>query len=489
MNTTKTDREIRAVCKDKMFWRKLKLRLLKLQKRIYRAFILGNIKVGRRLQKTLISSWSAKCLALKKAITKFKQKKIKFLPSLVIVNLAKDLKLNSNQRLALKPSSQLSQFKLVSDKALQILVLMAIEPEKQAKQQLKQKADSVWVFDDRDYSKRDIVKAVFNNICHQPQFLLKVKIKTNALYSDKSKLSRELKSFPRLNRQLKLWLKKEVAQTNKLFDKCIVDAKSERPSQTSFWLTKILVDRLFERAIEQFDLQLPEKLKIIKYHQEILLFNPDLMAIEQFQLLLWQCLQELELPLNYLQMSIVHTLNWHNNKQPGFNFLGFNFMQSSLGKHHSRQSHLGELLDFKTIVAPSKNEMKKHDWELAKLIDRLKAAPAEILISRLNTKLAKWTNYYSLLVEKELFDRRDRILFVKLWYWANYRHPRKSARFIWEKYWRKTVDRGWVFTANSSRSISVRLNSYAKFFEDKSTQLKRYVSEEPCEGKLSRTVL
>ncbi|MGL5806471.1 MAG: group II intron maturase-specific domain-containing protein, partial [Xenococcaceae cyanobacterium] len=250
------------------------------------------------------------------------------------------------------------------------------------------------------------VKAVFNTIRDRPQFLLQVKIR-------------------------------------------------DCQSQTNFWFTKILVDRLLERAIEEFNLQLPEKLKIVKYHEQILVFNSDLTAIEQFKIVLQQCLPKLNLPSHFLEMSIIHTLDLHNNERSGFDFLGFNFRQYVPSKHHACKNNLQKPLNFKTIVTPNKEEIKKHDRELGQLIDRLKTAPANILIAQLNSLLSKWTNYYSLLVEKNFFHQRDRLLFVKLWHWACYRHPRKSARFIWKKYWQKTIDNGWVFTATSSNSISV----------------------------------
>ncbi len=47
-------------------WRKLERRIFKLQKRIYRASIRGDDQTVRRLQKTLINSWSAKCLAVRR---------------------------------------------------------------------------------------------------------------------------------------------------------------------------------------------------------------------------------------------------------------------------------------------------------------------------------------------------------------------------------------------------------------------------------------
>jgi RNA-directed DNA polymerase len=44
-------------------WRKLEGRVYKLQQRIYQASIRGDVKTYRRLQKTLMNSWSARALA------------------------------------------------------------------------------------------------------------------------------------------------------------------------------------------------------------------------------------------------------------------------------------------------------------------------------------------------------------------------------------------------------------------------------------------
>ncbi|MEH2002799.1 MAG: group II intron maturase-specific domain-containing protein [Nostoc sp.] len=45
-------------------WRKLERRVFKLQKRIYKASLRGDVKAFRRLQKTLMNSWAAKCLSV-----------------------------------------------------------------------------------------------------------------------------------------------------------------------------------------------------------------------------------------------------------------------------------------------------------------------------------------------------------------------------------------------------------------------------------------
>ncbi|WP_442921891.1 reverse transcriptase N-terminal domain-containing protein [Microcoleus sp. ARI1-A5] len=47
-------------------WRKLERNVFKLQKRIYQASNRGEVKLVRRLQKLLISSWAAKALSVRR---------------------------------------------------------------------------------------------------------------------------------------------------------------------------------------------------------------------------------------------------------------------------------------------------------------------------------------------------------------------------------------------------------------------------------------
>jgi len=50
----------------KINWRKLERNVYKLQKRIYQASIRGDVKAWSRLQKTLMKSWSARALSVRR---------------------------------------------------------------------------------------------------------------------------------------------------------------------------------------------------------------------------------------------------------------------------------------------------------------------------------------------------------------------------------------------------------------------------------------
>ncbi|MBW4611647.1 MAG: reverse transcriptase N-terminal domain-containing protein [Hassallia sp. WJT32-NPBG1] len=85
-------------------WRKLERRVFKLQKRIYKASARGDVKTVRRLQKTLMQSWSAKCLAVRRVTQDNQGKKtagidgIKSLTPIQRHELVTKLRLNSKAR-------------------------------------------------------------------------------------------------------------------------------------------------------------------------------------------------------------------------------------------------------------------------------------------------------------------------------------------------------------------------------------------------------
>ena len=66
MNKSNTDSTMNTVEWKHLNWRKLEKVVFKLQKRIYKASQRGDVKAIRRLQKTLMKSWYAKCLAVRR---------------------------------------------------------------------------------------------------------------------------------------------------------------------------------------------------------------------------------------------------------------------------------------------------------------------------------------------------------------------------------------------------------------------------------------
>jgi RNA-directed DNA polymerase len=131
----------------KINWRKLESNVYKLQKRIYRASARGDVKAFRKLQKTLMKSWSARALAVRRVTQDNTGKKtagvdgVKSLSPVARLNLVNKLKLGTKvsptRRVWIpKPGTDEKRplgIPTMKDRALQALVKLALEPEWEAR--------------------------------------------------------------------------------------------------------------------------------------------------------------------------------------------------------------------------------------------------------------------------------------------------------------------------------------------------------------------
>lgn len=153
-------------------WKKLEKRIFKLQKRIYKASSRGDVKAVRRLQKTLMRSWAAKCLAVRRVSQDNQGKKtagvdgVKSLTPSQRLKLANKLKLSQKakptRRIWIpKPGTEEKRplgIPTIADRAKQALVKLALEPEWEAR------------FEENSYGFRpgrschDAIEAIFSKI-------------------------------------------------------------------------------------------------------------------------------------------------------------------------------------------------------------------------------------------------------------------------------------------------------------------------------------
>ena len=127
-------------------WRQLERVTFKLQKRIFQASERGDVKAVRKLQKTLIRSWFAKCIAVRRVTQDNKGKNtagvdgIKSLTPKQRINLVNNLKLTGKSqptRRVMIPKAGTGEKRplgipTINDRALQALCKMALEPEWEA---------------------------------------------------------------------------------------------------------------------------------------------------------------------------------------------------------------------------------------------------------------------------------------------------------------------------------------------------------------------
>ncbi|MFZ1027556.1 MAG: reverse transcriptase domain-containing protein, partial [Limnoraphis robusta] len=206
-------------------WRKLEKRVYKLQKRIYQASNRGDLKAVRRLQKTLMRSWSARCLAVRRVTQDNQGAKtagvdgVKSLTPKQRIALTGKLKLGSKvsptRRVWIdKPGKNEKRplgIPTMYDRALQSLVKMALEPEWEAK------------FEPNSYGFRpgrscqDAIVAIHTAINRKPKYVLDADIAKCFDCIDHKRLLSKLNTYPTLRRQVRAWLKSGVMDGIELF--------------------------------------------------------------------------------------------------------------------------------------------------------------------------------------------------------------------------------------------------------------------------------
>jgi RNA-directed DNA polymerase len=450
-------------------WKKLECRVFKLQKRIYQASSRGDVKVVRKLQKTLLRSWSAKCIAVRRVTQDNTGKKtagvdgVKSLSPEARLKLVKRLKPEGKSRPTRrvwipKPGTQEKRplgIPTMYDRALQALVKMALEPEWEAR------------FEPNSYGFRpgrgahDAIEAIFNAIRYKPKHVLDADISKCFDQINHSALLQKVNTFPTLRRQIKAWLKSGVVD-----DGLLIQTIEGTPQGgvISPLLANIALHGM-EYRIKQFAETLPgEKranksaISLVRYADDFVILHENIEVIQKCQQIITDWLKELGLELKPSKTKISHTLS-EINGNCGFNFLGFNIRQIPLGKCHTGKNTHGKPLGFKTLITPGKEEIKSHSYKTGKIIEKLKTVPQEKLIVILNPIIMGWANYYATSECSKVFKRLDHIVFGQLWAWANRRHPNKNKKWIRHKYWKTVGENNWTFRAGDDGCI---LNSHTK---------------------------
>ena len=177
---SKTDLQLNTVEWNTINWRKIQKAVFKLQKRIYRAYVSGNVRKGRRLQKTLINSYYNRLLSVRKVTQDNQGKKtagvdkVKSLTPKQRFQLTKTLKLEDKakpiRRVWIpKPGKKEKRplgIPVMRERATQALAKSALEPEWEAKFE----GNSFGFRPGR--SAHDAIGAIFNQIRYAPKYLL-----------------------------------------------------------------------------------------------------------------------------------------------------------------------------------------------------------------------------------------------------------------------------------------------------------------------------
>jgi RNA-directed DNA polymerase len=418
-------------------WKQFERTMFRLQKRIYKATLRGDFKQVRNLQRLLLRSYAARCLAARRVTQDNRGKRTAGVDGVANVSPAIRLSMVNLLRNLHQPASPIRRvyipkrnspelrplgIPIMLDRALQALVKLALEPEWEAK------------FEPNSYGFRpgrcchDALEAIHNYIRLKPKFVLDADIEKCFDRIDHEALLAKLSTIPVIADLVRGWLKAGIFEKGVTFP---AEAGTPQGGVVSPLLANIALHGLETALVNS----LPQSRKpaLIRYADDFVILHEDLATLLKLKELAEQWLATMGLNLKAAKTRITHTLHEHETKV-GFDFLGFTVRQYPMSKRHAR-------LGFKTFIKPSKAAQQRHLAAMAEVIRKHRGHSQMILLSELNPKVRGWTNYYRACTAKKVFARMDHQIYWKLLRWAKRRHSRKHYRWCRNHYWRRQRER------------------------------------------------
>lgn len=464
-------------------WATVQTKVAKLQTRIYAASKDGNTAFKVRLQKTLITSYSARLLAVRRVTQENKGKAtagvdgIKNLDPSERIKLAETLRLDGKATPLLrveipnpgKKETRPLGIPTIESRAKQALAKLALEPEWEAK------------FEPNSYGFRpgrschDAIIAIELQVRSQSKYILDADLKGCFDNIDHEALIGKLNTFPIMENQVRAWLKSGIMKGDVFYK---TESGTPQGGVISPLLANIALHGLETHIADKFPTfrtrqgQEQGKMKewsearTIRYADDFVILHEKLEVIQEAKSETEKWLATIGLKLNEDQTRIAHTIKEVEGQKPGLDVLGFNIRSYEVGKHKCGTNADGKKLMQLTRVQPSEESIEKFRKQVKTILKTGHSMPPAEMLKRHNWFVRGWANYFKTGDSSvEIFRKLQHDLYPVYLNWGQKKFAQRGNGYIASKIFHKSKTSAWNFGWKEGNHLHLAVTLYEFEYE------------------------
>jgi len=151
-------------------------------------------------------------------------------------------------------------------------------------------------------------------------------------------------------------------------------------------LANIALHGLEDAVTKQFRRE--SSVKVVRYADDFIITGKGLNDILKAKEIVIDFLKGINLELSEAKTRIGHSMYpMENNRQIGFDFLGFHFRNIKTSIHKGVKSTRGKMQEFRGVSSPSRESFMNHKKKIKTILREYKTAPLGALITRLSSTI------------------------------------------------------------------------------------------------------